>query len=314
MPLQLGYLLPTRERIMVGHHATDEIIALGEFAEQLGLDAVWIGDSLLAKPRHEPLALLTAIAARTEHIALGTAVLLPMLRNPVLLAHQAATIDQISHGRLILGVGIGRDIPAIRNEFAAAGVGFDRRVGTLLESIALCRALWTSTQPVNWDGRWQVLDAVLAPRPAREGGPPIWGGGGVEAAQRRAGRHFDAWFPSGAGDAADWQIGYAQVQDSASTHGRAADVSGAAYVTLSIANDANTAQAALDAYLELYYQQPAARIRANQYCFAGTEGQALAWLRGFADSGATHLCVRFTGSDDRAQMHWLADARTQLIE
>ena len=65
MPLELGYLLPTRERIMVGKHETGDIIALGDLADQLGIDSVWIGDSLLAKPRHDPLTLIAAIAART---------------------------------------------------------------------------------------------------------------------------------------------------------------------------------------------------------------------------------------------------------
>ena len=105
MSLQLGYLLPTRERIMVGKHEVQEILALGDLADELGVDSVWIGDSLLAKPRHDPLALIGAIAGRTKRVKIGTAVLLPMLRNPVLLAHQVATLDQIAEGRMILGVG-----------------------------------------------------------------------------------------------------------------------------------------------------------------------------------------------------------------
>src|SRR5437879_10862205 len=103
MPL-IGYLLPTRERIMEGRNETASLLALAERAETLGFDSVWVGDSLLARPRHEPLSLLTAVAGRTQHVALGTAVLLPALRNPVLLAHQVATLDRIAEGRLILGV------------------------------------------------------------------------------------------------------------------------------------------------------------------------------------------------------------------
>ena len=87
MTVSLGYLLPTRERCMAGVHGTRTIFAPADRAEALGLDSVWIGDSLLAKPRHEPLSLLAAIAARTKKLKVGTAVLLPVLRNPVLLAH-----------------------------------------------------------------------------------------------------------------------------------------------------------------------------------------------------------------------------------
>ena len=109
MTTSLGYLLPTRERIMAGVHESVQILRFADAAEAHGLDSVWIGDSLLAKPRHDALSLIAAIAGRTRRVKLGTAVLLPALRNPVLLAHQVATIDQICEGRLILGVGIARE-------------------------------------------------------------------------------------------------------------------------------------------------------------------------------------------------------------
>src|SRR4029453_17696802 len=117
-------------------------------------------------PRHEPLTLLSAVAARTRRAELGTAVLLPALRNPVVLAHGVATLDQISEGRFILGVGIASDVPNIRAEFAACGVPFEKRVGRMLEGLRLCRELW-SGQAVDWDGRWPVKDGVLAPVPHR---------------------------------------------------------------------------------------------------------------------------------------------------
>src|SRR5882757_1083553 len=152
---RLGYLLPTRERIMEGVHETAPLLALAEKAEALGFDSVWVGDSLLARPRHDPLTLLAAVAARVPRVELGTAVLLPALRNPVVLAQQVATLDQISEGRLILGVGIASDVPNIRTEFTAAGVPFEKRVGRMLEGLRLARALWTG-QPVEWDGLWRV--------------------------------------------------------------------------------------------------------------------------------------------------------------
>src|SRR6267154_16928 len=142
MPPQIGYLLPTRERIMEGVHETAPLLALAMRAEALGYDSVWVGDSLLARPRHDPLTLLAAVAARTRKVELGTAVLLPALRNPVVLAQQVATLDQISEGRLILGVGIASDVPNIRSEFVAAGVPFEKRVGRLLEGLRLARSLW----------------------------------------------------------------------------------------------------------------------------------------------------------------------------
>ena len=312
MPLELGYLLPTRERIMVGKHETRDIIALGDLADQLGIDSVWIGDSLLAKPRHDPLTLIAAIAARTKKVKIGTAVLLPMLRNPMLLAHQVATLDQISEGRVILGIGTARDVPAIRAEFEAAGVPFEKRIGRMLEQMRLCRALW-SGEPVDWDGLWTVKQGELAPKPYTPGGPKIWSGGGVEAALKRSGRYFDGWFPSGAGTGKEWAEGWNGVKRFAKEAGRdPSTITGAAYVTLAIHDDQVTADAELDAYLEGYYLRPAAEIRTQQYCFAGTRAGAVDWLGEFVAGGASHVSVRFTGSDDAGQMEELVRIREEL--
>src|SRR6188474_1727798 len=119
MPVRIGYLLPTREQVMEGRPEAAPLLALAERAEGLGYDSIWVGDSITARPRHEPLTLLSAVAARTRKAELGTAVLLPALRNPVVLAHGIATLDQISEGRFILGVGIASDVPNIRAEFVA---------------------------------------------------------------------------------------------------------------------------------------------------------------------------------------------------
>src|SRR6266849_2300826 len=142
MTVEFGVLLPTREAVMSGRPETAPLLAMAERAEAAGFDAVWIGDSVTARPRHEPMTLLAAVAARTRRVRLGTAVLLPALRNPVVLAQIVATLDRIAEGRVILGVGIAGDAPAIRKEFEAVGVPFERRVGRFLELLEICQALW----------------------------------------------------------------------------------------------------------------------------------------------------------------------------
>src|SRR5438270_2733644 len=193
MPTRIGYLLPTRERVMEGRHETAPLLALAGGAEGLGCDSIWVGDSITARPRHEPLTLLSAVAARTKKPDLGTAVLLPALRNPVVLAHGIATLDQISEGRFILGVGIASDVPNIRAEFTGCGVPFEKRVGRMLEGLRLCRELW-SGEPIDWNGRWVMENAMLGPRPHRPGGPPISIGGMVPTSLERVGRLYDRWF------------------------------------------------------------------------------------------------------------------------
>lgn len=312
MAVEVGYLLPTRERIVVNKHDTGPILALADHADKIGIDAVWIGDSLLAKPRHDPITLMAAIAGRTQNVKMGTAVLLPMLRNPVLLAHQAATLDQISEGRMIMGWGTARDIPPIRMEFEAAGVPFDKRIGRMIEQIHLCRALWTG-EKTDWDGRWKVEGGELAPKPFTPGGPALWGGGGVPAALKRAGRYFDGWFPSGAGTPQEWGEKWRQIGEHAEEAGRdPTKITGAVYVTVAVNDDDATANAELDAYLEGYYMQPASVIREQQYAFAGDRATVTGWMQDFVDAGATHLCVRFTGSDDEAQMEELIRIREEL--
>ena len=310
MAAKIGYLLPTRERIMEGQPETCALLALAERAEGLGYDSVWVGDSLLARPRHEPLTLLAAVAARTRRLEVGTAVLLPALRNPVLLAHQVATLDQVSEGRFILGIGIARDVPSIRAEFTAAGVPFDKRVGRMLEGLRLCRALWAG-QPVDWDGRWEVRGGVLAPTPYRPGGPPIWVGGNQEASRKQVGRWFDGWMPISPSPM-QWAEQWAEVQTIAREAGRdPTRLSGSMYLTLSLDDDANRAAARLDAFLEHYYGLPAAQLRTWQTTYAGQAAGAAEWLAGYARAGVGHFVLRFVGDHER-HLEAVAGIRAQL--
>ena len=307
---RLGYLLPTRERIMEGSLRPASLLALAERAEALGFDSVWVGDSLLARPRHDALTLLTAVAARTRKVELGTAVLLPALRNPVLLAHQVATLDRVAEGRLILGVGIATDVPNIRAEFEAAGVPFDKRVGRMIEGLALCRALWTG-KPVDWNGRWKVQGGVLGPTPHRPGGPPIWVAGAVAAARERTGRLSTAGSPTrprrGVCRAMGRSAGGGARRRAAirprspapctspwrSTTTRPAPMPGSTPISSNITACGPTV------------------TRKRQMCFAGPAAGAAAWLKSYADAGASHLVLRFAGDPER-QMETAARMRQEL--
>jgi alkanesulfonate monooxygenase SsuD/methylene tetrahydromethanopterin reductase-like flavin-dependent oxidoreductase (luciferase family) len=310
MQPKLGYLLPTREQIMEGRPEAALMLALATRAEAEGFDSIWAGDSLLARPRHDPLTLLAAVAGRVPRVNVGTAVLLPALRNPVVLAHQVATIDQISEGRLILGVGFASDMPNIHAEFAAAGVPFEKRIGRMMEGLRLCRALW-SGRPVDWEGRWTVKQGVVAPVPHRPGGPPLWIGGNLPASLERAGKYFDGWFPiAPAPDA--FADGLRHVRDLATAAGRdPGAVSGAMYLTLALDEDATKAEARLNGFLTRYYGQPAPVLRRRQACYAGPAAGAAEWLDSYARAGADHLIIRFAGEHE-TQMTALAKVRASL--
>src|SRR5438045_8967569 len=105
---KVGVLLPTREAAMAGRPDIGPLLEFAERAEEAGFSSLWAGDAPFARPRFEPLSLLAAVADRTRRVTVGTAILLPVLRHPLLLAHAAATVDRIAAGRLVLGVGARR--------------------------------------------------------------------------------------------------------------------------------------------------------------------------------------------------------------
>jgi probable F420-dependent oxidoreductase len=301
MGVEFGVLIPTREAVMSGRPDTAPLLTMAERAEAAGFDSVWIGDSITARPRHEPLTLMAAIAARTRRIRLGTGVLLPALRNPVVLAHVVGTLDRIADGRVILGVGIAADMPAIRREFAAVGVPFERRVGRFVEALAICRALW-SRDHVSFSGKHFTLDDVtMEPKPPRAGGPPIWIGGSGPTALREAAR-FDAWFPTGP-SVEFFAEHFPRVQSAARAAGRSPDdVLGAAYLTIALDADPAKADARMNQFLETYYAAPAKVIKARQAGYAGAIEGCAEWIQRWIDAGARHIALRFAGGDQLAQV------------
>lgn len=303
--VEFGVLLPTREAVMLGRPETAPLLAAAERAEGAGFDSVWVGDSVTARPRHEPLTLLAAVAARTRRVRLGTAVLLPALRPPVVLAHLVATLDRIAEGRLVLGVGIAADTPAIRREFEAVGAPFERRVGRFLETLEICRALWRGDR-VSFAGKhFTVADVTVEPKPHRPGGPPIWIGGSGPTALREAAR-FDAWFPLGPTAefvAEHWP----RVAAAARAAGRAPGaVTCAAYVTLALDASPTAAEQRLHAFLEAYYAMPAPVLLRRQAAYAGPVEGATEWLQRWIEAGVRHVVIRFAGGDQPAQIDQVA--------
>ncbi len=303
--VELGVLLPTREAIMSGRPEAGPLLDLADRAEASGYDSVWVGDSLLARPRFEPLTLLAAVAARTRRVTLGTAVLLPALRPPLLLAHAVSSLDRVAEGRLVLGVGIAPNTPPVKKEFEAVGVPFDERIPRLEEALALCRRLWSIRSPsdrVSVEGKYWTLDrAQVLPTPHRPGGPPLWMGGNGPRACQRAGRMLDGWFPN-TPKAEDFRAGWAIVQDTARAAKRStADLSAAFYATVNLNDDAGPAQREMTRFIEAYYAVPFEVIAARQACYAGSAAGCLEWLTGFVEAGARHIVLRLAGPDQVEQ-------------
>ena len=163
-------------------------------AEELGYDSVWVWDHILlgvepSFPIDDSLTTLTAIAARTKRIKLGTGVLVLPLRNPVTLAKQLASMDQLSEGRLVMGVASGW----YKREFDAVGVPFHKRGRIMEENLEILNRLWTEDK-VNGDYMFHKLSAaVMYPKPFQRPRMPILIGGYVEKVLQRAATMGDGW-------------------------------------------------------------------------------------------------------------------------
>ncbi len=301
--VSIGLLLPTREVVMAsGAPDLSKIIDLAVQAEDLGFDSVWVGDSILARPRLEAMTTLAAVASRTQRVKLGTAVLLPALRHPVLLANEAANVDILSQGRLILGLGVATNNQSIAREFTACGVDFAHRLGIFEEGVTLMRRLWTEPS-VTFHGRhFQLQDVSPGLRPIQTSGIPLWIAGAVDNAQRRVLRLGDGWFPNPRSPevfAAQWE----RMQGLAREMGKDVQtLPRCVYTTLNINDDVAQAQREMQAFAEGYYSAPYEVLLRQQGLCAGTAESCATWLNAFVAAGAQTLVLRFGGPDQFGQL------------
>ncbi len=174
-----------------------DALALTEYGvkmEELGFDSIWVWDHILLGvdpnfPIVDSLTLLTAIAARTKRIKLSTGILVLPLRNPVLLAKQLSTIDQLSRGRLLMAMAVGW----YKREFDAVGIPFEQRGKIMDDNLEILKRFWTEDKV---DGEWgphKVAAGVMFPKPAQKPRPPLLIGGYVDKVLKRAAEKGDGW-------------------------------------------------------------------------------------------------------------------------
>ena len=293
----VGVVLPTREALRAGTPAL--VARFGEAAEVAGLDSVWAGDSLLARPLFDPFTVLATVGARTERVLLGTGALLAPLRHPVLAAQALASLDQLSGGRLIVGVGRGLDLPETRREFAAAGVPFEERSRRLDEAVALWRALWASGPDavVDHAGDCGVLEHVeFQPRPLGQTPPPVWVAGFGPVAFRRTARLADGWLPYPP-TAQQYREGWEAVTGQAAAAGRDPDqITPALMATVAI-GDPVSSQEMLERYVPTFYGYPLEIVSLLQACRAGPAATIVDWLREYWEAGARAFVIRLGSLD-----------------
>ncbi|RSM81466.1 LLM class flavin-dependent oxidoreductase [Amycolatopsis sp. WAC 01375] len=282
--MKFGLVVPTYRSILDAGRTAPEMVAVAVEAERLGFDSVWVGDTL-AKAPIDPLTLLGAFAARTERVTLGTAALLPALRDPVLSANAILSLDLLSQGRITLGVGAGfagRSEP----EFAFTRVPWERRRARLDDIVMLWRHVWNGKSG-PFHGEVLHYDTLPEyPEPHRPGGPPVWLAAFTPGALDRAGRLYDGWLPYPP-DVADYVDGLAKIRETA-----VRPVTPALFATVLIENDPIRARERLEDYAQRNYGVPLDFVEKIQVQIAGSAEQVADRLREYQDAGAEHVLIR----------------------
>ncbi|HIM37006.1 MAG TPA: LLM class flavin-dependent oxidoreductase [Dehalococcoidia bacterium] len=178
-------------------------------AEQLNFHSLWVQESIVGdSPVLEPVNLLSYIAAITHKVKLGTSVMVAPLRNPVQLAKSLGSLDHMSAGRLIVGLGLGGQ----NNDVEPFGISPERRVRRYVEIMEVMKALWTQTE-AQYDGHfWKLEGTQMEPKPVQKPYPPLWLGARHPNALSRAVRHADGWMGAGSSTTASFVEGVGQTR------------------------------------------------------------------------------------------------------
>jgi len=285
-------------------HPPEEQLALVQRVEQLGFDSVWTGDHVsFHNPLYESLTLLASYAPITRRIRLGTAVYLLALRSPAVAAKITATIDVLSEGRLIFGVGVGGENP---KEFELCGVPHAERGARVTEGIDVVRALWRET-PATFHGRFSRFEGVsIDPKPVQKL-PPIWVGGRSDAALVRAGSQGDGWV-SYVVQPERYARSLEKIREAAHAAGRSlTGFTGAHLAFITVGRDYERARKTWVSVLSRRYAQDFEPL-AKKYGVIGTPEQCAAQLAAFRDAGCTYFLLSAIGDprDEREQLETIA--------
>jgi probable F420-dependent oxidoreductase len=272
-------------------------------AEELGFDSAWTQEQLLgAWNQLAPIETMTYAAACTRRLRLGCAVFVSTLYSPVHLAKSLSTLDQLSRGRIEIGVGTGGP----GRPFAAFGVDPRRYVARFTEGIELMKALWTQPR-VTFDGEfWQLQDEAMEPKPFQKPYPPLWFGAATEPALRRAVRRGDGFFGAGSTPTTRFAEQVTVVRAALGEAGRPTESFPIAKrVYVAIDDHAERARERINAALTELYGRRVEAIEAA--AVAGTAAECVRELHRVAEAGAELiLCTALF--DQTEQMEQLAAA------
>jgi probable F420-dependent oxidoreductase len=254
---------------------------LAQAAEELGYDSIWAGDHISYRnPILDIVVALSTFAAVTERITLGAGIVLLPLRHPSVVAKELASLDYVSRGRVILGVGVGGEG---EKDFEAVGVDPRERGARTNEAMRALRALF-GPQPASFEGRFfSFAEVEIAPVSPRAGGPPLWVGGRSEAAIRRAAELGDGWIPI-----------WVSVERFREALAKLPD-----HVVPAVTLPAHVGEKrTLYEHLRRRYAGDFSEHVVDRYCVAGTPQECAARVREYVDAGARHIVFNLCEPED----------------
>jgi len=297
------------------------LIDMAVAAEASGaVDAIWVGDSILSKPRLECIPLLGAIAARTSHVKLGVACMATIAqRNPMLLALQWASLDVLSGGRSWLAACMGYPAsqhPMAAKELEVMGVASKERPGRMEEMIQALRRLWTE-EHASFHGKYYSFNDVnLLPKPVQLPCPIYIAGTpraaqigepGVERALRRIARYADGWM-SNQIELSMFREHKARIRELLVEEARDPETfKTVLYYGVCVNNDREQAFREAKAFLDAYYQKDFTRQGVEIWTACGPVGYCVASVKEFIDAGVNHVAIRPIGADLNAQFRTYLD-------
>jgi probable F420-dependent oxidoreductase len=279
---------PIRFGAFLLSHPPQEQFAIVRRVEALGFDSVWTGDHVsFHTPLYESLTLLASYTGITSRVKLGVGVYLLALRQPAVAAKITSTLDVLSGGRLIFGVGVGGENP---KEFEASGIPHKERGARVTEGIDVVRTLWRDS-PASVRGRFTQFEGVsIDPKPVQKPAPPIWIGGRSDAALARAGRQGDGWI-SYVVQAGRYKQSVAKIEAAAAMAGRSLEGFVKAHLTfISVGRDYESAERVWVERLSKRYAQDFGPL-AKKYGIIGTPEQCAEQLERFIEAGCSYFVL-----------------------
>ncbi|MBI4526131.1 MAG: LLM class flavin-dependent oxidoreductase [Deltaproteobacteria bacterium] len=309
--VEFGLTLANRG-VLFGVTTVEEMLQMTEIAESSGVyDWVWVGDSILAKPRLEAVALLSALAARTKRLRMGPACMASMaLRDPIILACQWASLDLISGGRTVFVActGLG-SADAKGKEAGTFKMERKDRAPRMEEEIEIFKRLWTE-EHVSFSGNFYSFeDVTVEPKPAQKPRPPIWIAHShkgrpklIERARRRTARLADGYMAA-QGHPEEYRSTLNAISGHMKEYGRdPATLSTALYYNINVNEDRQAAFEESTRFLNAYYMTNFKPEVVESWLAYGSPEQCIARLRQYADVGIQMITLRLTGWDQRGQL------------